>query len=66
MDNVAAEVVMRQPEGGIRSDRPPRLNEVRYSETQAKSEKLDTNVFVLDLDKFSEFGEEGGVLCILL
>ena len=66
MDNVAAEVVMRQPEGGIRSDRPPRLNEVLCSETKAKSEKLDTKVFVLNLEKYSRIWGGGGVRCIFL
>ena len=46
--------------------RPPRLNEVRYSETMAKSKKVDTNLFVLNLDKFSRIWGEGGVRCIFL
>ena len=61
MQNVASQVVRSQPECGIRSNRPHRLNEVRCIETKAKSEKLDTNVFVLNLDKFSRIWGGGGV-----
>ena len=38
---------------------PPRLKAVRCSETQAKSMELDTNVFVLNLAKFSRIWGEG-------
>ena len=39
----------------------PRLKAVRCSETHAKSMELDTNVFVLNLAKFSRIWGGGGV-----
>ena len=60
MQNVASKVVLSQPECGIWSKRPHKLNEVRLCETEAKSKKLDTNVFVLNLDKFSRIWGGGG------
>ena len=35
--------------------------QVTCSETMAKSEKLDTNVFLLNLAKFSQIWREGGL-----
>ena len=64
MQNVASKVVRRQPEYGIWSNRPLMLNEVRCGETEAKSKKLDTNVFVLNLEKLSRIWGGGGVRCI--
>ena len=49
--------VAGQPEYGISSDWPSRLNAVRCSETKVKSKKLDTNAFLLNLAEFG--GGEG-------